>query len=126
MDFLKNPEIQSDFDLERYYKILCPEYPDFLNPYVALPIMQRLGGIGLLCGTDWTPLFHNKFFYSRLNHSVGVALIIWNFTKDKKQTLAGLFHDISTPVFKHCIDFMNGDHEKQESTEDLTDRKSVV
>ena len=61
-----------------------------------------------------------KFFYSNLEHSIGVALIIWNFTKDKKQTIAGLFHDISTPVFKHCIDFMNGDHEKQESTEELT------
>ena len=31
-----------------------------------------------------------------------------------------LFHDIATPVFKHCIDFMNGDYEKQESTEELT------
>ncbi len=49
-----------------------------------------------------------------------MLLIIWNFTKIKKQTIAGLFHDISTPVFKHCIDFMNGDHETQESTEELT------
>ena len=55
-----------------------------------------------------------------MDHSVGVALIIWNFTKDKKQTLAGLFHDIATPIFKHCIDFMNGDYETQESTEELT------
>ena len=47
---------------------------------------------------------------------------MWNFTKDKKQTLAGLFHDIATPVFKHSIDFMNGDYEKQESTEELTTR----
>lgn len=37
-----------------------------------------------------------------------------------KQTLAGLFHDIATPVFKHCIDFMNGDSETQESTEEKT------
>ena len=62
----------------------------------------------------------NRFFYSNLEHSIGVALIVWNFTKDKKQTLAGLFHDISTPVFKHCIDFLNGDYETQESTEELT------
>ena len=59
-------------------------------------------------------------WYSSLDHSVAVALIIWNFTKDKKQTLSGLFHDIATPVFKHSIDFMNGDYEKQESTEELT------
>lgn len=43
-----------------------------------------------------------------------------HFTHDKKQTLAGLFHDIATPVFKHCIDFLNGDYMTQESTEDLT------
>ena len=57
-----------------------------------------------------------------MDHSVGVALIIWNFTKDKKQTLAGLFHDIATPIFKHCIDFMNGDSEHQESTEERTEQ----
>lgn len=82
--------------------------------------MQRIDKIGCGCGTDYTKLYTKKFFYSNLRHSIGVALIIWNFTKDKKQTLSGLFHDISTPVFKHCIDFMNGDYEKQESTEELT------
>ena len=55
-----------------------------------------------------------------LDHSIAVALIIWHFTKDRKQTLSGLFHDIATPVFKHSIDFMNKDYEKQESTEELT------
>ena len=55
-----------------------------------------------------------------MEHSIAVSLIIWNFIKDKKQTLAGLFHDIATPVFKHCIDFMNKDYEKQESTEERT------
>ena len=72
------------------------------------------------CGTDYSNCFDLKYWYSNLDHSVGVALIIWNFTHDKKQTLAGLFHDIATPVFKHCIDFMNGDSEKQESTEERT------
>ena len=73
------------------------------------------------CGIDYTKVFHIKYWYSNLEHSVGVALIIWHFTKDKKQTLAGLFHDIATPTFKHCIDFMNGDYEQQESTEERTE-----
>ena len=72
------------------------------------------------CGTDYSKCFNVRYWYSNLDHSVGVALIIWHFSHDKKQTLAGLFHDISTPVFKHCIDFMNGDSEKQESTEEMT------
>ena len=73
------------------------------------------------CGTDYSKVFNIRYWYSNLDHSVGVALIIWNFTHDKKQTLAGLFHDIATPTFKHCIDFMNGDSEKQESTEERTE-----
>ena len=34
--------------------------------------------------------------------------------------MSGLFHDIATPAFKHCVDFLNGDYINQESTEDLT------
>ena len=109
-----------DETIKQYFKILSNEIPNFLYDYIDTPEMQRIGKIGCGCGTDYTKIFNHKFFYSNLEHSIGVALIIWNFTKDKKQTLAGLFHDISTPVFKHAIDFMNGDYEKQESTEELT------
>ncbi len=105
---------------ENYHNILCPEKPDFIFEYASLPIMLRLDGVGLLCGTDWTPLFKNRFFYSRLDHSIGCALIIWNFTHNKKQTLAGLFHDIATPAFSHVIDFKNGDVKNQSSTEEPT------
>lgn len=72
------------------------------------------------CGTIYSDLFENNFFYSSLDHSIAVALIVWHFTQDKKQALSGLFHDIATPVFKHCIDFLNGDYMTQESTEDMT------
>ena len=81
--------------------------------------MQKQAGISVSCGTIYSKMY-DQMWYSSLDHSVAVALIIWNFTKDKKQTLSGLFHDIATPVFKHCIDFMNGDSEKQESIEERT------
>lgn len=103
----------------KYHRILCKKMPDFLSKYISLPILKRLEGVGLLCGTDWTPLFHNKFFYSRLDHSIGTALIVWNFTKDKKQTIAALLHDVSTPAFSHVSDFKNGDALTQSSTENL-------
>ena len=105
------------FDLKKYREILCAEFPDFLEKYLSLKILVRLKGIGLLCGTDWTALFKNKFFYSRFEHSVNCALIVWNFTRDKKQTLAALLHDASTPAFSHVIDFKNGDALTQTSTE---------
>lgn len=116
----EHSQTKKSFDIEEYYKILCPEFPNFLKKYIELPIMQRLSGIGLLCGTDWTSLYKNRFFYSRLDHSVGVALIIWNFTKDKTQTIAGLLHDVSTTVFSHVSDFRKGDALTQTSTEEPT------
>lgn len=107
--------------IQEYFKILSPEgIPEFLNAYIETPEMQKQAKISTTCGTIYSKMFHNAFWYSSLEHSIGVALIVWNFTKDKKQTLAGLFHDIATPVFKHTIDFMNGDYETQESTEELT------
>ena len=105
--------------LQDYFKILSPEFPEFLLEYIHIPEMQKQAKISVTSGTIYSKMF-DEIWYSSLDHSVAVALIIWNFTKDKKQTLSGLFHDIATPVFKHCIDFMNGDHEKQESTEELT------
>lgn len=108
-------------EIREYFKILSPEFPEWLLEYIDTPEMQRISGISMNCGTDYTKIFNIKQWYSNLDHSVGVALIIWHFTGDKKQTLSGLFHDIATPTFKHCIDFMNGDAEKQESTEERTE-----
>lgn len=111
-------------EVREYFKILCnyPQetFPVWLLDYINTYEMQRINTISMSCGTDYSKFFNVKYFYSNLDHSVGVALIIWNFTKSKKQTLAGLLHDIATPVFKHCIDFMNNDSENQESTEERT------
>ncbi len=113
-----------EYDISQYFEILCPrdDYPPFLDRYIQLPVMQRLAGVGLLCGTDWTPLYKNRFYYSRLDHSKGVALIVWHFTHDKAQTIAGLLHDISTPVFSHVSDFRKGDALTQTATEEPTAR----
>jgi len=107
---------------KEYFKILSPKFPNWLLDYIDTNEMKRLSGISMLCGTDYSKLYNYISYNSVLDHSVGVALIIWNFTKDKRQTIAGLFHDIATPTFKHCIDFMNGDSEHQESTEERTEQ----
>lgn len=107
------------FSVQDYHDVLChpSEKPDFFQKYLELPVLKRLAGVSLLCGTDWTKLYHNRIKYSRLDHSVGVALIIWHFTKDKAQTIAGILHDISTPVFSHVGDFRQGDALTQQATE---------
>jgi HD superfamily phosphohydrolase len=74
------------------------------------------------CGCEYTSfsLFTGIDAYSRFDHSMGVALIVWNFTKDFSQAMSGLLHDIATPVFAHVIDFLHNDHMLQESTEKAT------
>ncbi len=106
--------------IKQYFSILSKEIPEFLHDYIDTEEMQKQKGISVSCGTFYSKLYNIDLWYSSLDHSIATALIVWNFTKDKKQTLSALFHDIATPTFKHCIDFMNGDYEKQEFTEDLT------
>lgn len=106
--------------IREFHRVLEPDFPEWIQEYVETLILQKQKYISTTCGTIYSDLFENQRFYSSLDHAIGVALVVWHFTHDKKQTLAGLFHDIATPVFKHCVDFMNGDHLVQESTEDLT------
>lgn len=107
-------------EIKEYFKVLEPEFPEWLNEYINTKELLSQQYISVTCGTIYSDLFESKFFFSSLDHSVAVALIVWHFTHDKKQTLSGLFHDIATPAFKHCVDFLNGDYMTQESTEDLT------
>ena len=93
--------------------------PLFLEECAQIPVVTRLQKIGMNCGCEYTsfPVFRNLKPYTRYDHSLGTALIIWHFTADRAQAAAGLLHDIATPVFAHVVDFMNGDYLKQESTE---------
>ena len=105
-----------------YFNVLEPNFPECLNDYIETKELLKQRYISVTCGRIYSNLFEIDFFFSSLDHSVTVALIVWHFTHDKKQTLSGLFHDIVTPVFKHCVDFLNGDYMTQESTEDLTSK----
>lgn len=105
-----------------YFNVLEPSFPEWLNDYIETKELLKQKYISVTCGTIYSDLFESEFFFSSLDHSVAVALIVWHFTHNKKQTLSGLFHDIATPAFKHCVDFLNGDYMTQESTEDLTSK----
>jgi HD superfamily phosphohydrolases len=106
-----------------YTSIYTEKSPALLEQLANTSTMQRLSDISMHCGCDYTkyPFYKRAGTpYSRLIHSIGVSKIVWNFTHDIRQAIAGLFHDIATPVFAHTIDFLQGDHLTQESTEDKT------
>ena len=93
--------------------------PEALLPFCEAAPVKRLQFVGMNCGCEYTacPLYRTAQPYSRYLHSLGAAAIVWHFTKDTAQSLSALFHDIATPVFAHVVDFLNGDHLTQESTE---------
>ena len=102
-----------------HHRMYLTEIPDFLPEFAAIPEMRRLRNVGMSCGCEYTHLvpFAGLKPYSRCDHSLGAAKLVWRFTRDPKQTLAALYHDIASPVFAHTVDFLNGDHLTQESTE---------
>ena len=112
--------------MDQLWKIYYQEMPEFIKVLIQTPSLQRLKDIGMNCGVEYTnfAFFQNIIPYSRYEHSIGVSLIVYHFTHDKKQTVAGLLHDIATPVFAHTIDFYHQDHLKQESTE--FDTKKII
>ena len=104
------------------WSLYHPELPEPLRRLADTPPMRRLRQVGMNCGCEYTafPRFAGWAPYSRFDHSVGVGLIVWHFTGDLRQSAAGLLHDVATPVFAHTVDFLNGDHLRQESTEART------
>ena len=108
--------------MQKMWPIYHSSIPSFIQEFASTPLMQRLKDVGMNCGCEYTNLkvFNELETYSRYDHSIGVALIIYHFTHDIKMSIAGLLHDISTPIFAHVIDFMNKDYINQESTENDT------
>lgn len=103
--------------------IYCSQTPPApLLDAAHTPAMMRLKQVGMNCGCEYTafPHFAHCGRYTRWDHGLGVGLVVWHFTGDMTQAMAGLLHDIATPVFAHTIDFLQGDHMKQDSTEART------
>ncbi len=105
------------------WNLYCQKLPEIVYDGLRGNEMLRLRHVGMNCGCEYTsfPLFCSlKERYTRFDHSIGTAIIVWRFTHSIAQTLATLFHDIATPCFAHVVDFMQGDHIIQESTEEKT------
>ncbi len=111
-------------ELLDYYKSLLGSIPKFLDKYLECPTLVRLKSVSYFCGMDYASedIYGFKEYITRYDHSLTVALLTYKLTKDKKSTIAALFHDIATPCFSHVIDYMNKDYATQESTEEYTER----
>ena len=81
---------------QRYLRLLCKDWPSWLDKYIATPEMKRLKFV--TSSHNYTALYRIKS-PDILRHAVASALIVWNFTKDKTSTIATLLENVATPVF---------------------------
>lgn len=114
MFFMRKNHLNSEL-----FTVYHDDVPDFMQPYIQTAAMRRLSDIDMYCGMIYTnfPLYRTAVPCSRLQHSIGTALITWHFTACREAALAALFHDIATPVFSHAVDFVHEDYLQQEYTE---------
>lgn len=130
--FVQNVQNPMNADMKKrltpLMRLYHDEIPGLLQELYETPPLRRLADVGMHCGCDYSsfPLFRFRPMaeqaecYTRDLHSMGAALIVQHFTGDLKQSAAGLLHDIATPVFAHVVDFLKGDHVRQEATEEAT------
>ncbi len=93
------------------------EKPKFLDKYQNCETLNRIKYVSQFCGSDYTKLYHPRFFFTRFDHSLIVANMTWHFTHNKEETIISMLHDCGTPCFAHCIDYVFGDYLNQESAE---------
>lgn len=103
-------------------KVYGRELPAMLKEIGNTKAMQRLKGVGMACGCEFTSIvfFADRPIHTRYTHSLSTASIVWNFSHNIEQAVAALLHDVATPAFSHAIDFFYQDHMHQEATEDKT------
>ena len=52
--------------------------------------------------------------YSRYEHSIGVYILLDKLEASEEEKIAGLLHDISHTAFSHLVDWVIGDHLKED------------
>ena len=117
-------DVMSKTYLEYYLENLdYSNIPKYLIKYLKAPSLERLKKVGYFCGMDYASkkIYNFREYISRYDHSLTCSLLTYKLTKNKTYSIAALFHDIATPSFSHVIDYMNGDYELQESTEEYTE-----
>lgn len=107
-------------DIESIHKIYNKTIPNYIKELLEVPELLKLNNIGQHCGVEYSKFGIFNYKYSRLDHSLGVALILDKFVNNNNIVISGLLHDIASPAFSHSIDFLNNDYLEQESTESST------
>lgn len=79
--------------------------PPIIAELLALPALQRLGRIHQSGGVF---LVAPALQHTRLEHSIGVMLLLRRLGASEVAQVAGLLHDVSHTAFSHVVDYVLG------------------
>jgi HD superfamily phosphohydrolase len=85
-----------------------------IKEIIESEVMQRLARINQ---NGAAAFVYPRLNTTRLEHSIGVMLLLKRFGASREEQVAGLIHDISHTAFSHVIDFVfdeHGYHEKMQ------------
>jgi HD superfamily phosphohydrolase len=87
---------------------------------LADPAMQRLAYIDQ---AGYSRVWFPGGEHSRLEHSLGVAVLLARFGASLAEQAAGLVHDVSHTAFSHCVDYgaQGGSQARQSFQDDVFD-----
>lgn len=101
--------VERDENIQRLHKIYAHDgkIPDYIKQLLDIKELQRLHGVSYNSGACYTGFDKLKYGYSKLDHSLGMALILDNFITNNKQVVAALFHDLAVPAFADSITYID-------------------
>jgi len=91
---------------------------------LASPAVVRLGGVDQ---GGYMRVHFAGAEHTRLEHSIGVFLLLRSFGASLEEQVAGLLHDVSHTVFSHCVDYAFAEgSEKRQDFQDNNHRGYVL
>ncbi|MDR2685483.1 MAG: HD domain-containing protein [Rickettsiales bacterium] len=112
-------------------KINHPLYGDFnITEQVLIDLMASpsLGRLGKIQMGGYYPGAQKDFPFNRLEHSIGVFLLLRRLGARLEEQAAGLIHDVSHPALSHTIDYIDStlDNQKAQPGHDPFHRDFVL
>ncbi len=94
-------------EIQKLQSIYNSKVPGTIRELVDVPELLRLNTISQSSGAYLSDFSIFRYKYSKLDHSVSVALILDNFVNNNAQVMAGLLHEIASPAFVHSTKLLN-------------------
>ena len=82
---------------------------DMIYKLASVPEIMRLNNISMSSGINISKFGMFNYRYSKLDYSIGIALILEKFSKDSSQIISGLLSDINSPAFDKATKLMKHD-----------------